>query len=184
MTKGRKASRNHKSMTLTGGEGELRKTDANHTQEHSRGLTRRTFLGAVGGATAAAMIVGTGGTSALAAAPAAEPQDFSPQGALSALNRNKKSFKYRSGMAEMARLRPVVTQQNNGDEDRYANKIGSYTKALPHNALGEVDLAAYATLAKAIQTQVPADFDAIQLGLGRKLTSPQAGLAMDLEGPD
>jgi membrane-associated phospholipid phosphatase len=184
MTKGRKASRNHKSMTLMTEEGELRETEANHTQEHSTGLTRRTFLGAAGGATAAAMILGTGGTSALAAAPAAEPQDFSAQGALSALNRNKKSFKYRTGMAEMARLRPVVAQQNNGDEDRYANKIGSYTKALPHNALGEVDLAAYATLTKAVETQVPADFDAIQLGLGRKLTSPQAGLAMDLEGPD
>jgi len=84
----------------------------------------------------------------------------------------------------MAKDRSTVALQNNGDEDRYANKIGSYTKALPHNPLGEVDPAAYATLAKAVNTQAPADFEAIHLGLGRKLTSPQAGLAMDLEGPD
>ena len=58
MTKGRKASRNHKTRTLTNGEGELKKNGANHTQGHPTGLTRRTFLGAVGGATAAAVIIG------------------------------------------------------------------------------------------------------------------------------
>jgi len=101
-----------------------------------------------------------------------------------AANRCKKSFDYRSNAAKLARDRPLVFHQNNGDEDRYPNKIGSYSKALPHNNLGEVNLAAYATLAKAVQTQNPDDFEAITLGLGRKLTSPQAGLAMDLEGPD
>src|SRR5262249_56276776 len=46
------------------------------------------------------------------------------------------------------------------------------------------DPAAYATLVRARDTQDPDLFEEIKLGLGRKLTSPQAGLAMDLEGPD
>lgn len=73
---------------------------------------------------------------------------------------------------------------DNGDDALYPNKIGSHTKALPHNQLGEVDPDAYATLTLARETRNPVLFDEIKLGLGRKLTSPQAGLAMDLEGPD
>jgi hypothetical protein len=101
-----------------------------------------------------------------------------------ATTRRKKCYRYRVRAAILEKNRPAIAHVNNGDEERYPDKIGSYTKALPHNSLGEVDLGAYATLAKAVETQDPADFDAIQLGLGRKLTSPQAGLAMDLEGPD
>jgi hypothetical protein len=37
---------------------------------------------------------------------------------------------------------PAV-HRNNGDEQLYSNKIGNYSKALPHNSLGEVELAAY-----------------------------------------
>ncbi|MBS1812927.1 MAG: vanadium-dependent haloperoxidase [Acidobacteria bacterium] len=84
----------------------------------------------------------------------------------------------------MALQRSLVEQRSNGDDERYPNKIGSYSKALPHNQLGEVELNAYATLVRARTSQKPDDFELIQLGLGRKLTSPQAGLAMDLEGPD
>ncbi|HJQ24626.1 MAG TPA: vanadium-dependent haloperoxidase [Blastocatellia bacterium] len=161
-------------------------TDPDRRQPTDAGATldRRRFLGAVGGATAAAIVVGAGGAASLAAPPEVAAQDFSAQGALSKANRLKESYKYRVNMAQMARDRGMVDAQNNGDEDRYANKIGSYTKALPHNQLGEVDLTAYATLVKARTTLNPADFEAIHLGLGRKLTSPQAGLAMDLEGPD
>jgi hypothetical protein len=144
-------------------------------------LNRRSFLGAAGGVTAATLV---GGPKVVAATPAVEPQEVSAQGVLAKENRLKVSYRYRLDSAQMARDRAMVTPDSNGDDDRYANKIGSYTKALPHNALGEVDLAAYATLVKARETQNPADFEAIHLGLGRKLTSPQAGLAMDLEGPD
>ncbi len=72
----------------------------------------------------------------------------------------------------------------NGDEARYANKIGSFSKSLPHNAFGEVDLDAYETLRKACVTGNPDDFDAVTLGGTNKLVSPQAGLAFDLQGID
>src|SRR5439155_544382 len=65
-----------------------------------------------------------------------------------------------------------------------SNKIGSYSKALPHNQLGEVDPNAYSALLTALSTGRREDFEAIPLGLGAKLTNPQSGLAFDLEGPD
>ncbi len=85
----------------------------------------------------------------------------------------------------------ITTQGSNGDEDRYLgddgkpNRIGNFHKGLPHNDFGEVVRAAYDSLLKAVRRpHRPADFPAIQLGKGRKLVDPQAGLATDLEGPD
>jgi len=73
---------------------------------------------------------------------------------------------------------------NNQDEDLYPNKLGSYSKGLPHNDDGTVVLSAYEALLKAINSGSPADFDAIPLGGERQFTNPQSGLAFDLEGPD
>jgi hypothetical protein len=66
------------------------------------------------------------------------------------------------------------------------NFIGNYHKGLPHNAFGEVVSAAYQTLLTAVTSRNSTDFNAITMGLGAfgaKLTSPQAGLAGDTEGP-
>jgi hypothetical protein len=82
----------------------------------------------------------------------------------------------------------ITTTGSNGDEKRFKgddgkpNYIGNFHKGLPHNGFGEVDPAAYQTLLDAQKKKK--DFDKIQLGLGRKLTNPQSGLATDLEGPD
>lgn len=150
--------------------------------------SRRRFLGQVGSA-AALITATTAGSSALAQGKIVKDCDdpkliYGIEPAAYAANRYMKAYKCRMNAAKMARDRRIVYHENNGDEDLYPNKIASHTKALPHNQLGEVDLNAYATLVKARQTLSPYDFDNIQLGLGRKLTSPQAGLAMDLEGPD
>ena len=73
---------------------------------------------------------------------------------------------------------------NNGDEGLYVNKIGSYSKGLPHQANGEVDLNAYYALLNALTTGSPAHFEQIPMGGDRKLTNPQSGLAFDMEGAD
>lgn len=78
---------------------------------------------------------------------------------------------------------------SNGDEQLYPKKIGSYSKGLPHNRFGEVDLAAYAAMTQALSSGLPADFENIPMGdpdpaLRRKLVNPQSGLAFDLEGAD
>lgn len=82
----------------------------------------------------------------------------------------------------------ITKTGNNGDErhlkgpDGKQNFIGNFHKGLPHNNFGEVDPAAYQTLLHAVDKET--DFDKITLGLGRKLTNPQSGLATDQEGPD
>jgi membrane-associated phospholipid phosphatase len=149
--------------------------------------SRRRFLGKVGQASAAVIAAGAAGRPAAAQnRKTCDDLDF-PLGVEQtdrAANRYAKAYRCRLSAASMSRDRPLVYQNPNGDDERYENKIGSYSKALPHNDLGEVNLDAYETLVRARTSRNPEDFEAIRLGLGRKLTSPQAGLAMDLEGPD
>jgi hypothetical protein len=82
----------------------------------------------------------------------------------------------------------ITKMGSNGDEDHLKgadhqpNYVGNFSKGLPHDAFGEVDRAAYKTLLHALHQEK--DFDKITLGLGRKLTNPQSGLATDQEGPD
>ena len=73
---------------------------------------------------------------------------------------------------------------NNQDENLYPNKLGSYSKGLPHNDDGTVVLSAYEALVKAVNSGAPSDFDAIPLGGDRLLTNPQSGLSFDMQGAD
>jgi hypothetical protein len=50
--------------------------------------------------------------------------------------------------------------------------------------IGRVDLTAYHSFKKALESGRPADFEAIPLGGIRTLNGPQGGLAFDLEGLD
>src|SRR5262249_31013006 len=73
---------------------------------------------------------------------------------------------------------------NNQDEDLYPNKLGNFSKGLPHNDDGTVVLSAYNALLQALNSGRPADFDAIPLVCTSGFPTPQSGLAFDLEGPD
>jgi hypothetical protein len=180
----------------TGQNGKARSKDARHDSESNHEAAedssavpssppRRRFLGQVGTVTAATIAATLPASPALAQGKCNDDNfPFGIEPASMIANRYTKSYEYRLSAAKMAKKRPLVYHVNNGDEARYPSKIASHTKALPHNQLGEVDPAAYATLAKAIATRSPLNFEAITLGGVRKLTSPQAGLAMDLEGPD
>src|SRR6185503_16452636 len=128
-------------------------------------------LGRVGGVTAATLAASIGAPSASAQGLFGNNNKcdddnfpFGIEPLSMTANRYTKSYNYRVSAAKLAKKRHIVIHLNNGDESRYANKIGSFTKALPHNQLGEVDPLAYATLAKAVQTRNPADWEAIQLG--------------------
>jgi len=100
--------------------------------------------------------------------------------------RRMQAYQIRVQAALQELQQPIPTHTNNGDECRFANKIGSYTKGLPHNSQGEVDLNAYQVYLHALSSGKPADFENIPLGCsdGFKLVDPQAGLAFDLEGVD
>lgn len=90
----------------------------------------------------------------------------------------------REDLAYDQSVQPVPTHAENGDEAAYADRRGSFTKCLPHDAQGIVDPGAYASYLQALDSGVPADFQQIPLGSFRKLVSPQAAYAYHPEGPD
>jgi hypothetical protein len=73
---------------------------------------------------------------------------------------------------------------NNGDDALYADKAGTFTKGLAHDAYGRVTAASYASLKKAVTTGAFSDFESIILGGTQTLNGPQGGLAYDLEALD
>jgi hypothetical protein len=90
--------------------------------------------------------------------------------------------------AELAKARRHAEHANNNDEVNYPERplVGNYSKSFKHDALGDPEPASYGTLLRALQSEDPADFEKIQLASSTavKLTSPQSGLAFDIEGPD
>jgi len=76
------------------------------------------------------------------------------------------------------------TQETNGDEGLYSDYRASFTKALPHNDLGEVDVSAFDTLLGALQSGQNSQFEAVSLGGTRKLANPQGAYRYELVGLD
>lgn len=75
-------------------------------------------------------------------------------------------------------------QIDNGDEARYADKSGTYTKGVLQTGIGLVDIAAYQSFKAALSSGAPADFEKIVLGGPRTLNGPQGGLAFYLACQD
>src|SRR2546428_9579586 len=145
-----------------------------------RPLSRRRFIGRVGGASAAAWTASAIGLSPLLGSKSVRAEAATILGRQRAI----KAYDLRKDAALAEYHLPIVSHPNNGDEDRYSNKIGNYSKGLPHNNLGEVDLAAYHSYLAAIRSGLPSDFESIILGGNTKLTGPQCGLAFAMEGMD
>lgn len=148
-------------------------------------LDRRSFLkrgiaGAVSAAGGGAIgMRGLGDTEAFA--EAIESQ--------SRLSRANTAYRVRCKAALASRRVQPERHPTNEDEELYANRIGNFSKGLPHDNSGEVDPAAYNALLRALKTGKPADFAAIPMGAQfpnaqRKLVNPQSGYAFDLEGAD
>lgn len=149
----------------------------------STNKSRRRFLNQLGGATGAAVAANVVGVPALSllgtkSAAAAEV------GPMTAYQRADAAYNVRVQAALEQRQQPAQAHPTNGDEERYPNKIASFTKALPHSSLGEVNLPAYNSLIYALTTGKPANFEAIIIGGTVKLGNPQGAYAYELEGGD
>jgi len=146
----------------------------------SPSLSRRAFLERLGVSTAVA--------AAAIHAPSARADDNSRRGSgpprenldrsstARAEERRNQAFQLRVRAANEEHAIPVPDQVNNGDEVLYPNRIGNFSKALPHNNIGEVDPAAYDSLLIAVTSGDPSDFAKIPLGGTVKLANPQGGL--------
>lgn len=148
-------------------------------------FTRRDFLGTTGAALATSALAGSGfagcggsrrGGGFTSVGGAIQP--------VPAADRASRSRDLRRSAADAEFARQLPTHTDNGDEALYANKIGSFTKGLPHNAIGEVDPVAYQSLITALTSGLHADFEAIQTAGPNRLKNPQAGLCYDLEAID
>ena len=139
---------------------------------------RRAFLGSVSAATAAAGVIGI--------KPLLQNKDAQVQAATGSNQRANQCAKLRrdSATAGLQSTPQNLQHPDNNDEELYPNKLGSYSKGLPHNDDGTVVATAYAALVNALSSGRPGDFDAIPLGGTVALTNPQAGLAFDMQGPD
>src|SRR5262249_24528546 len=155
------------------------------TMNDSRASNRRQFLRGIGAAGAATVAASAFSDQPLLGAAVARAQENPTQ---SGSDRHEQAFEIRKAAALEERRIAVPEQRANGDEQAYPNKIANFSKGLPHDEIGEVDLAAYATLTDALSSGDPGAFDQIPLGAPlderRKLINPQAGLAFDLEGTD
>ena len=145
--------------------------------------SRRKFIGRVGSAAAASLAVSATGLSSLA--QSASAQSTSSSSSSSGGNqRAQESYMIRVAAARGELAVPTPPEITNGDEQRYSNRIGNFSKGLTHNNIGEVTPASYGSFLNAIHGGQPQQFDQIQLGGNALLVDPQAGLAFDLEGTD
>src|SRR5262249_32021268 len=149
--------------------------------DQPRDPSRRSFLGKMGTAATVAMAAGAvtleplvGGKHSIASASVA---DYDSGARVAA------SDTYRVNTATADNIN-VGVQPDNGDAALYADKSGSYSKVLAHDALAKPNLAAWNSLVTAMRTGAAADFEAIINGGTRKHNNPQGGLALDLEGLD
>jgi hypothetical protein len=101
-----------------------------------------------------------------------------------ASHRVLRSLALRTRVAGSDAFRAAPAQIDNGDEARYSDKSGTYTKGVLQAGVGLVDLGAYATFKAALSSGAPADFEKIILGGPRTLNGPQAGLAFYLDSLD
>ncbi len=143
-------------------------------------VSRRALLGASGAAALAARFGATASVAALLG-PRGSAAEIGP---LLGLARVRAAYQKRVDAALNQAHMPLGSHPDSGDEALYPDLRGSYSKALPHNGLGEVDPLAFAALIKALMSGVNADFEAIPLGSTTKLTSPQACYAFEMAGPD
>ena len=145
--------------------------------------TRRKFLGQVGAALAGGAVLGK--------AAVASGQDYNravgdtiplPTGMSDP--RVRRAFALRLEAATRNALIPVPSHTTNGDEARYSDKSGTYTKGVLQNGIGLVNPSAFQTFRHAINTGTFAAFENVILGGTRKLNGPLGGNAFSMEGCD
>lgn len=147
---------------------------------------RRRFLAVLGSTLAAAAVGGVTGSEAKVT-PAERGRKLGAvarAGALRGRLRAQRALQIRTEAARKQYAYPLPGQTSNGDDERYANKIASYSKGFAHDGLGEVEIDAYRTLLRALSTGKSSDFERVRLAGVRPLHNPQGGLVYALSGAD
>lgn len=146
---------------------------------HGSTLARRGLL--VGAGTALGATLAPPGASRFRPA-AAQPAGAVPPARPMDAALHRRALEVREICARTSAAIPVAPHPANDDATRYPSRIGSDTRALPHNERGEVQPAAWQALAEACQSGDPADFERVPLGGTRRLGNPVGTMAVSLGG--
>lgn len=151
---------------------------------HARaGLARRGLLGSAGIALGTVLIrPGSAPLAPASAQPTAPPLGTEPPTRPIDTALRRHAAEVREACARRTAETAIAAHPTNDDEARYPTRIGTDTRALPHNERGEVDQAAWRALHDACQSGDPADFDRIPLGGTRRLGNPVGTMAVSFAG--
>lgn len=99
--------------------------------------------------------------------------------------RRTKSFNVRVSAAQNEYVIEPPAHPNNGDETLYPTYIAQFSKGLQHDGLGNPVVSSYKSLLTAVNSGLPSDYDAIQLGgAAGKMINPQAAFCLPMVGAD
>src|SRR4029077_12194006 len=148
----------------------------------SKGPSRRKFLSQVGAALAGGAVFGKAALASRQSNPG-----VIGDGTLIETSRDprvKQSFLIRKAAATAQGNIPVPPHTTNGDEQRYSDKSGTYTKGLLQDGIGLVNQNAYASFKKALKSGRFEDWENIIIGGTRTQNGPMGSYAFALEGSD
>ncbi len=153
-------------------------------------VSRRKFFGKLGTAAVGAAAVGTLGipSSAFGQKAADDLEQRDEDDHDHGNDRVNDAYDYRKDMAKAERI-DVGSQRGNGDDRRYTDFSGNYSKGLLHSSLGVPNGASFLSLRAALRSGSHEDFAHIIMGTpggggNSKLNGPQCAMAFDLEGLD
>src|SRR5436309_2810811 len=134
-----------------------RDAEDQETSAHGEELpSRRKFL--IGAGAAAAATLTPGSILKLSTGSAEAASDVAGSTSSEGARRRDESYKLRLDAAAAEKRVAIPAHPANGDEQRYPNRTGNFSKGLPHNSLGEVDSRAYYSLLQAVASGHPSDF--------------------------
>ncbi len=169
---------------ITRSEGDEACPQAKNNPPQPSDTSRRSFFKTMGVGGAAAV--------ALAAVPLVSGKQGEAEASVvhyGSRSRANSSYQYRQGTAQNEFI-DIGELPDNGDAERFTDYSGSWSKCLPHTALGIVNPAAFQSLTRALQTGRFQDFQNIIVGnpggagFTGTLNGPMGALAFDLEGLD
>lgn len=149
----------------------------------AKGPSRRKFLGQMGRVLTGGAVLGNAGL-----ALARSSNTTFGEGVRAPASRGdprvRRCFAIRLATANDEAHIPVPPHTTNGDEERYPDKCGTYSKGILQDGIGLVNLNAFQSFKRALTSGNPADFENITMGGTRTLNGPQGGLAFGLEGSE
>ena len=149
----------------------------------SKATSRRKFLGQMGAALTSGAVLGNAGLAFAQSSSTTVAEGIRGLGPRSD-PRVRRCFAIRLGTANDEAHIPVPPHTTNGDEERYPDKCGTYSKGILQADIGLVNLNAFQTFKRALNSGNPVDFENVTMGGTRTLNGPQGGLAFGLEGSD